>query len=95
MAAGIRAANVPAHVSNSAGTYVCNHLMYGVLHFLAASGHAARAGFIHVPYAHEQVLAKPGVPALSLDSMAAGVEAAIAAACEHRQDIKASEGTLD
>ena len=47
--AGIRAAGVPAHLSNSAGTYVCNHLMYGVLHFLAASGSKARAGFIHVP----------------------------------------------
>ena len=58
MAAAMRAAGVPAEVSNSAGTYVCNHLMYGVLHYLAASGHRARAGFIHVPYSEEQVLDK-------------------------------------
>jgi pyroglutamyl-peptidase len=95
MAAAIRAAKVPAHVSNSAGTYVCNHLMYGVLHFLAASGNAARAGFMHLPYAEEQVLARPAVPALSLESMARGVETAIAAACSHRTDIRAAEGALD
>ena len=95
MAAAIRAAGIPAHVSNSAGTYVCNHVMYGVLHFLAASDNDARAGFMHLPYAEAQVLGKPGVPALSLDSMVRGVQVAIAAACEHREDIKASEGTLD
>ena len=40
MVAAIRAAGVPAEVSNSAGTFVCNHLMYGVLHFIAARGFA-------------------------------------------------------
>jgi pyroglutamyl-peptidase len=95
MAAAMRAAGAPAEVSNTAGTYVCNHLMYGVLHFLAASGRAARAGFIHVPYAEHQVLDKPGVPALSIETMAKGVEAAIAAARRHARDVKVSEGKLD
>jgi pyroglutamyl-peptidase len=95
VASAMRAAGVPTEVSNSAGTYVCNHLMYGVLHFLAASGAAGRAGFIHVPYAEEQVLDKPGVAALSIDTMAKGVEAAIAAASRHAQDIRVSEGKLD
>jgi pyroglutamyl-peptidase len=95
MAAAMRGAGVPAMVSNTAGTYVCNHLMYGVLHFLAASGIPARAGFIHLPYAEEQVLDKPGIPALSVATMARGVEAAIAAAAAHRHDLKLSEGTLD
>jgi pyroglutamyl-peptidase len=94
-AAAMRAAGVPAEVSNSAGTYVCNHLMYGVLHFIAASGHGARAGFIHVPYAEEQVLDKPGTPAMSVATMARGVEAAIAAAATHAVDLKITEGTLD
>lgn len=95
MTAAMRAARVPAEVSNSAGTYVCNHLMYGVLHYLAAGGEGARAGFIHVPYAEEQVLDKPAVPALSIGTMARGVEAAIAAAARHREDLKVSEGALD
>lgn len=95
MAAAMRAAGVPAEVSNSAGTYVCNHLMYGVLHYVAASGGEARAGFIHVPYAERQVLDKPGVPALAVATMARGIEAAIEAAGRHVRDIKVSEGTLD
>lgn len=95
MARAMRQANVPAQVSNTAGTYVCNHVMYGVLHFLAASGNPARAGFIHVPYAEEQVLDKPAIAALSLASMVRGVRAAIEAALRHATDIRVSEGTLD
>jgi pyroglutamyl-peptidase len=95
MVAAMRAAGVPADVSNTAGTYVCNHLMYGVLHFLATRGVAARAGFIHVPYAEAQVLDKPGMPALSLETMARGVEAGIAAAARTARDLKISEGSLD
>jgi len=86
---------IPAEVSNSAGTYVCNHLMYGVLHFLAASGLGARAGFIHVPYSEEQVIDKPAIAAMSLATMVKGVEAAIVAASRHATDIKVEGGTLD
>jgi pyroglutamyl-peptidase len=95
MTRAIRAAGVPAEVSNSAGTYVCNHVMYGVLHFLATSGRDARAGFIHVPYSETQVLDKRDAPAMSLDSMTRGIEAAVAAAVEHRRDIVSAEGNLD
>jgi pyroglutamyl-peptidase len=94
MVAAIRRAGVPAELSNSAGTYVCNHLMYGVLHFIAASGFDARAGFVHVPYAEEQVVDRADVSGMSLASMAAGIEAAIRAACENRVDIAVSEGAI-
>jgi pyroglutamyl-peptidase len=95
MARAIRAAGIPAEVSNSAGTYVCNHVMYGVLHFLAASGNKARAGFIHVPFAEAQVLDKKDAPAMSIDSMTRGIAAAIEAAARTRVDIAAAEGALD
>ncbi|MBC8023466.1 MAG: pyroglutamyl-peptidase I [Burkholderiales bacterium] len=95
MARAIRAAGIPAEVSNSAGTYVCNHVMYGVLHFLSMSGATARAGFIHVPYAESQVLDKRDAPGMSIESMAKGIETAIAAAVEHREDIRVPEGALD
>jgi pyroglutamyl-peptidase len=95
MAAAMREAGVPAQVSNSAGTYVCNHLMYGVLHFLAARGIDARAGFIHVPYAEEQVLDKPAMPSMAIATMVRGVEAGIAAARKTAQDVKVAGGTLD
>jgi pyroglutamyl-peptidase len=82
-------------VSNSAGTFVCNHLFYGVLHFLAASGRDARAGFIHVPWLESQAVARPGQPAMALATMVRGVEAAIAAALETAADVKMAAGTLD
>jgi len=95
MAAAMRTAGVPAEVSNTAGTYVCNHLMYGVLHCVATKKSGARAGFIHVPYAQQQVLDRPGTASMSIDTMARGIEAAIAVAATHGGDIKVSEGTLD
>jgi pyroglutamyl-peptidase len=95
MVLAMRAAGVPAEVSNSAGTFVCNHLMYGVLHYLAESGHRARAGFIHVPYSEEQVLDKPSTPSMSIATMVKGVRAGIMAAHEHHHDIRAAEGALD
>jgi pyroglutamyl-peptidase len=69
--------------------------MYGVLHFIAASGKGARAGFIHVPYAEDQVLDKPGAPAMALATMVKGVEAAIAAAQVTARDVKLAAGKLD
>jgi pyroglutamyl-peptidase len=94
MVAAIRRAGVPAELSNSAGTYVCNHLMYGVLHFIATSGLAARAGFVHVPYSEEQVLDRADASGMSIASMTVGVEAAIRAACENRVDIAIAEGAI-
>jgi Pyrrolidone-carboxylate peptidase (N-terminal pyroglutamyl peptidase) len=63
--------------------------------FLVGSGNPARAGFIHVPYAAEQVAGKPGLASLSLETMVAGVSAAIAAAATQRQDLAVAEGKLD
>jgi pyroglutamyl-peptidase len=95
MTAAIREAGIPAEVSNSAGTFVCNHLFYGVLHFLAASGRDARAGFIHVPWLESQAVARPGEPAMALATMVRGVEAAIVAALETATDVRMAAGTLD
>jgi pyroglutamyl-peptidase len=95
MVAAMREADVPAQVSNTAGTFVCNHLMYGVLHFLAASRREARAGFIHVPWLDAQALARPQEPSMALSTMVRGVEAALSAAIENAVDIKAGGGALD
>jgi pyroglutamyl-peptidase len=95
LVAAIREAGIPAEVSNSAGTFVCNHLFYGVLHFLAASGRATRAGFIHVPWLESQAIARPGEPSMALASMVRGVEAAIAVALDTAVDVKMAAGKLD
>lgn len=72
----IRTAGIPAEVSNSAGTYVCNHLMYCVLHYAALNCPEMRAGFIHVPYIPEQTVGKEA-PSMPLEQIAAALEAAI------------------
>lgn len=75
MVESIRAEGLTASVSNSAGTYVCNHLMYSVLHALRETG--IRAGFIHVPALPEQTEGHPGIPFMTLDDMVRGIEAAL------------------
>lgn len=93
MVASIREAGVPASVSNTAGTYVCNHLMYGVLYTCAKAFPNTRAGFMHVPFITSQVVNRAtAAPSLSLEAMAKGIEAAIKAIGENKEDIQAVEG---
>ena len=77
MVKAIRDAGIPASVSNSAGTFVCNHLMYGLLHVLAEKYPNVRGGFMHVPYAPCQVLDRPSTPSMSISDIATGIEAAV------------------
>lgn len=77
MVAAIRAANIPASVSNSAGTFVCNHLLYRVLHKL--NGTAARGGFLHVPFLPSQVTEGRQLPSMSQEEIVRGIEAALGA----------------
>lgn len=68
---------IPARISNSAGTYVCNHLMYSVLHSFAKEGRKVPCGFIHVPYLSEQVKDKEGVYGMALAEMSEAVKTAV------------------
>jgi pyroglutamyl-peptidase len=93
MVASIRKAGVPASVSNTAGTYVCNHLMYGVLYTLNKKYPNIKGGFMHVPFVTSQVVNRARVePSLSLETIARGIEAAIQAIGENKEDIKTIEG---
>lgn len=94
MARAIRDTGIPASVSNTAGTFVCNHIMYGVLHHVATRGmHGTRAGFIHVPFIPQQVVSKPGQPSMPVETITAGLEAAISSIIAHDTDIDSVEGT--
>jgi pyroglutamyl-peptidase len=85
--AGMRAAGVPAEISNSAGTYLCNHVAYGVPQALSASGSPIPAGFIHVPMLPEQLVhleetsarGAMGRSCLPLEWMVRAAEAAVSA----------------
>ena len=86
MVAAIRDAGVPASLSNTAGTFVCNHLMYGVLYHIAKSYPGMRGGFMHVPFLHEQVMNRPNTASLSLNDIVTGIEAALKAIVENDKD---------
>lgn len=77
MVQAIRQAGIPAQVSNSAGTYVCNHLMYGLLYHIQRDFPGVLGGFIHVPYLSQQVLDKPNTPSLSLEQMSQAIVIAL------------------
>lgn len=94
MVAAIRAAGLPASVSNSAGTYVCNHLMYGVLYHIAHKYPAMKGGFMHVPFIPQQVVHRPApAPYMALADITRAIEAAITAIAENPDDLRAGGGT--
>lgn len=85
---GIREAGIPASVSQTAGTYVCNHVMYGLLHRLAQQGGKVRGGFIHIPYLPEQAVHLPGMPSMPAATVVLALEMAINIALRTEQDIR-------
>ncbi len=91
MQAAMRAEGVPAEVSQTAGTFVCNHVFFGLMHLLATERTLkhARGGFVHVPMLPEQ-----GAPHLSLDDMVRGLRAGIRAALATPTDARLGAGAL-
>jgi len=67
----LRAKTLPAQLSMSAGTFVCNHVFYGLMHYAAARRNACRGGFLHVPCLPQQAAA--GAPAMALDDIVSGI----------------------
>ena len=91
----IQAEGLPASLSNSAGTFVCNHIMYGVLYHISKMGKPIRAGFIHVPFTPEQVAKRPTpAPSLSAVDICRALEAAVAAIVRNENDIAAVGGKI-
>lgn len=91
----LRQAEIPAAVSNSAGTYVCNFVMYNDL-YLAEKYNDMSAGFIHVPYLPAQVLDKRGVASMSLEEMVKAVEIIIktSIAYKDKEDLEKADGRI-
>jgi pyroglutamyl-peptidase len=81
---------IPAAVSQTAGTFACNHVFYGLMHELRKQN-KVRGGFIHVPFLPLQ--AKPGQPCLTLEVMTAAIGAAIAVALKTRRDTRSTGGS--
>lgn len=89
MVENMRAHGIPAHISYTAGTYVCNSIMYNVLYLIDKKYNGIKGGFIHVPYEGGQVVEKPnGTPFMSLEMIAKGLEYSIEAAVTNETDVK-------
>ena len=83
---------IPASVSNTAGTFVCNHVCYGMAHLASTKYPNMRTGFVHIPFLPEQVVDKRNMPSMPLEMIAKGLEYAIEAIIENKEDIKVEGG---
>lgn len=91
MLAALRDAGIPAEVSQTAGTYVCNHVFYGLMH--ALRDHAGvRGGFVHIPYAPAQVADRPGVPSLPVERVVDALRIALRVALQSGKDARITGG---
>ncbi len=91
MLAALRAQGLPAEVSQTAGTYVCNHVFYGLMHALRRQP-KVRGGFIHIPYAPEQAAHHAGAPSLPTPWVAQALRIAIATALTTSHDARIAAG---
>lgn len=86
-------AAIPGSISYTAGTYVCNHVFYGLMDFLAQHQLSCRAGFLHIPYLPAQVCDKRQQPSMSLDLIQQGILSALCSSVLHQHDIALEGGS--
>lgn len=94
MLKALLAQGLPAEVSNTAGTFVCNHVAYLMLH-LAAGHRGMRAGFIHIPYLPAQAARFPHAPSMSSADVVRGLTLALEVAATRHEDERLGAGALD
>jgi len=92
MLARLRALGIPASLSQSAGSYVCNQVFFDLSHLIATHYPGMRSGFIHVPWLPEQATRHQGQASMALETMVAGVRAAIECAIATRRDLRVAGG---
>jgi pyroglutamyl-peptidase len=93
MLAALHEAGVPAALSQTAGTYVCNHLAYAMLHWTARK-RGVRAGFIHIPWLPLQAASRHGAASMALGEMVRGLEIALRVAAVTHADLRLGGGTI-
>lgn len=96
MVTAMQGIGIPSIVSNTAGTFVCNHIMYQVQFMIDMDFPDIKAGFIHVPFIPEQVVKQSNQPFMSLDDITSGLTAAIEAivSFDGKEDLKAIGGAI-
>jgi len=92
MQARLQALGIPAALSLTAGSYLCNQVFFALAHLIATRHAGIRGGFIHVPWLPQQAAGHPGQPSMALDTMIAGVRAALECALASSQDLHVAGG---
>ena len=87
MLAAMQSAGVPAELSFSAGSYVCNAAFFALMHLLTTQHNSVRGGFIHIPYLPRQAAAHQGAPSMELGTLSKGIGIAIEAALLNQDDL--------
>lgn len=91
MLAALREAGIPAEVSQTAGTYVCNQVFYGLMHALRRRTRV-RAGFIHVPSSRQQAAKRSDAPGMPIETIAGALRIALRTALATQTDIPLAAG---
>ncbi|MDB6212614.1 pyroglutamyl-peptidase I [Gemella haemolysans] len=86
--------NIPSTISNTAGTFVCNHIMYEALYLSSKKYKNIKAGFIHIPYIEEQIKNKPNMPYMKKEYIITALELIIKTAVNYydKEDTKVTGG---
>src|SRR5262249_49171052 len=92
--AAMRESGLPAAVSNSAGTFVCNHIFYALMDMLRRQHQPARGGFLHIPYMPEQAARAGGAPSMALDDIVRGIEIVLEVSASRVEDLALAEGRI-
>ncbi|MGL5956214.1 MAG: pyroglutamyl-peptidase I [Brevinema sp.] len=87
----VRNAGIPCSISNTAGTFVCNHILYGLLYHIEKYQVAKAGGFVHVPYTPAQVIQKPNQASMSIPMIAQGLTEMIRTINDKEQKIPAGK----
>ncbi|MEW5314828.1 MAG: hypothetical protein WDW38_006297 [Sanguina aurantia] len=92
--ANLRGKGLPAEISQTAGTYVCNHIAYAML-YLASRKRGIRAGFVHIPYLPEQAAAIPGAASMALADVVRALDIVLRTAIATTVDRKLAAGAIN
>ena len=93
MLAALREAGIPAEVSATAGTFVCNAVFFHLAEALAARAGAVRGGFVHIPYLPSQAARIGNVPSMALETMIAALRTCVRVALTTREDVQLAAGS--
>lgn len=88
--------NIPSSISNTAGTFVCNHIMYQTIFLTTTEYPNVKAGFMHIPFIPEQVIGRSNIPSMALEDIVRGTIAALRAIIEFdgKKDLKNIGGQI-